>query len=131
MGFMKVEKQVSYSIERVPFLNRGHRLEDLSGIYLNSKLQYIYHNIQIRHMFREGNVAVSEAQILKQSKRANKVTGLVRCIPMFVELMKTMPTFKVTFMKEDNKRFLKIRTVHAVTGKTGSHFLTGISGQSY
>lgn len=61
----------------------------------------------------------------------NKVTGILRCDSTFVNLMKTVMNFAVTFEKCYGEKFVATSTLDTVKDMIGSHFLKIMRSLSY
>lgn len=72
---------------------------------------WIHQYILNRLIFQEYKVAVSEAKEIKLGKLLDKVTGIVRGDPTFVDIMRRILNMTVAFEKEQNKKFVATRIV--------------------
>lgn len=88
-------------------------------------------HILVRLIIRGDRVAMREAEKIKLSKFTNKVTGIVRHIYTFQNIIKTILNFAIACEKEYKEKFVAARSVNIVEETMATDFLTRMSTQFY
>lgn len=94
-------------------------------------LGWIQQHILARLILREDRLDISEAEGIKLSKLANKMTDIVCRELTFVDLVKKLLTFATRFEKGYDEKFVATGIVDIVKDMICSDFLVRENAQSY
>lgn len=94
------------------FLDGANRLEAMKEHHVESPVGLILRHIKARSIVTENKIVTKEGKI-KRKTLENKVTGIVRHNPTFMDLIKSILNFAIAF-EEYKEKFAATRIVGTV-----------------
>lgn len=108
----------------VVLLDGRHRLKALRDLHKAAYVACVDATLLVRCFTRHDGRPIAEAEALKLSSFANKVTSVVRCDFSFVAVVKTVINFSAAFEKGHSMLFLAASMVNSDEDMVSSDFLS-------
>lgn len=121
-GGMKVGDRVLNNVAKVLSVDGRFRLEAVRQLHAEGDVGWIEEHIAVCLIVRKDRVAIRNAEEMKMSKLANKVTSFVSRDYTFLDLLKTFLNLAIAFENKYNKKCGEARILDIAKGMMGCKF---------